>query len=807
MKVVQETAEGPGILGTSVRRVEDIPLLEGHGIFVDDIKLPGTLHMVVARSPYAHARLKNVDLSEAIKQPGVIDALTGEDVARLTKPIMDYFNPAAAGMKSANCYGLSSGKVRFVGEPVAALVATSREQAEDALEFVAVDYDPLPPVVDAEDAIKPGASLLYEEWGDNVMFHYKFQAGDVEREFSRADRVIKERLKIQRYTAAPIETRSYLASYDATTRFLTFWASTQNPHQLRTILAKTLNHPESLIKVIEPDVGGAFGVKMPSYPEESLTCLFSMRLGKPVKFFEERREHLIASHQAREQTHYVEVAVKRDGLILGLKDKLIADLGIFFPTCGPLSNLTCVRFVPGCYKIQNYQSEVVGVVTNKATYGAYRGYGKDAASYVIERTMDIVARELGLEPLEVRMRNVISPEELPYRTATGALLDSGNYPGALRKVLDLIDLSRFRTEQEEQRKRGRYLGLGYALVLEPAASHFPDSLLMGFDGATVRLEPSGKVTVLSGSTSTGMGSRTVLAQVVADELGLPFDDVHVEQGDTSVCPYGYGNWASRTSVIGATAALLAARQVKEKALAIAEHLLGTRENDLTARDGRIYSKQDPSKSVSFGDIGSFVWRMPTQPKRFPKEMTPGLEATQYYFPPNLEDVNDEKGRRNAYASYSYSAQAVIVEVDPETGSVHILRYVIVHDAGRALNPAIVMGQVHGGLAQGIGGALFEHNIYDENGQPLAATFMDYMIPTALDIPEIEIVNMESPSPFLPLGAKGVGEGGAQGACATLANAVVDALSPFSFKIRELPLTPERIWSILKGDKEALRVEP
>jgi carbon-monoxide dehydrogenase large subunit len=797
VQVAEERVTSQRVLGTSVRRVEDIPLLKGRGTFVNDIVLPGMLHMVVVRSLYAHARVEKVDVSEALKQPGVVDALTGEDVARLTNPIMSYFNPASLAMKSADCYALSFGKVRFVGEPVAAVVANNREEAEDAAEFVTIDYDPLPPVVDAEDALKAGAPVLYEEWGDNLMLQYKFQAGEVEQAFHKADRVIKERLKIHRYTGAPIETRGYLASYDAPTRLLTLWASTQNPHQLRTILAKTLNHPEPLIRVIEPDVGGAFGVKMPSYPEESLTCLFSMRLGKPVKFFEERRENLIVSHQAREQTHYVEVAVKRDGLILGLKEKLIVNLGIYFPTCGPLSNLTCVRFIPGCYKIQNYQCEVMGAVTNKSTYGAYRGYGKDAATYVIERVMDIVARELGLEPLEVRMRNVISPEELPFRTATGALLDSGNYPGALRKVLDLINIEEFKAGQREQRRKGRYLGLGYALVLEPSASHFPDSLLMGFDGATVRLEPSGEVTVLSGSTSTGMGSRTVLGQVVAEELALPFDHVHVAQGDTSICPYGYGNWASRTSVIATNAALLAARQVKEKALAIAGHLMGARENDLIVRDARICSKLDPNKSVSFREIASFAWQM-SHPKTFPKEMAPGLEATQYYFPPNLEYVNDEKGRRNAYAAYGYSAQAAVVEVDPETGLVRILRYVIVHDAGRALNPTIVMGQTHGGLAQGIGGALFEHNVYDENGQPLAATFMDYRIPTALEIPDIEIVNVESPSPFLPLGAKGVGEGGAQGASAVLANAVEDALSPFTFKIRELPITPERIWASLKG---------
>ena len=797
MQVAEQAVGRQGVLGTSVRRVEDIPLLKGRGTFVNDIQLPGMLHMVVVRSLYAHAMVKRVDVSEALKQPGVVDALTGEDVARLTNPIMPYFNPASVAMKSADCYALSSGKVRFVGEPVAAVVAISREQAEDAAEFVTADYDPLPPVVDAEEALKPGAPVLYEAWGDNLMLQYKFRAGDVEQAFREADCVIKERLKIHRYTGAPIETRGYLASYDASTRLLTLWASTQNPHQLRTILARTLNHPEPLIRVIEPDVGGAFGVKMPSYPEESLTCLFSMRLGKPVKFIEERRENLIVSHQAREQTHYVEVAVKRDGLVLGLKEKLIVNLGIYFPTCGTLSNLTCVRFIPGCYKIQNYQSEVMGAVTNKATYGAYRGYGKDAATYVIERVMDIVARELELEPLEVRMRNVILPAELPYRTATGALLDSGDYPGALRKVLDLIDIRGFRAKQVEERRKGRYLGLGYALVLEPSASHFPDSLLMGFDGATVRLEPSGDVTVLSGSTSTGMGSRTVLGQVVAEELALPFDHVHVAQGDTSICPYGYGNWASRTAVISMNAALLAARQVKEKTLAIAGHLLGTKEVDLILRDARIYSKTDPNKSVSFREIASFAWQM-SNPKTFPKEMAPGLEATQYYFPPNLEYVNDDKGRRNAYAAYGYSAQAAVVEVDQETGLVHILKWMIVHDAGRALNPAIVMGQTHGGLAQGIGGALFEHNVYDENGQPLAATFMDYRIPTALEIPDIEIVNVEFPSPFLPLGAKGVGEGGAQGASAILANAVEDALSPFNFKIRELPITPERIWAGLKG---------
>ena len=457
--------------------------------------------------------------------------------------------------------------------------------------------------------------------------------------------------------------------------------------------------------------------------------------------------------------------------------------------------ITSSRFVPGCYRLENYEVEVLGAVTNKAPYGAYRGYGKDAANYVIEKLMNEIARRLKLDPVELRLNNLIKPEEFPYRSATGALYDNGDYASLLHKACKIVGYDRFKTEQRAARKQGRYLGIGVSLILEPSASHFPNSLLMGQDGTTIRLEPSGKVTVLTGCTSTGSGTATAFGQIAAEELGVPVEEVNVLQGDTASAPFGYGMWASRGLVIGGNSVLLAAKRLKERILKLAGAVLQVDPNHLLISNGAVIDSTDKSKRLTLRDVASSFYMIS---KPIPREIQEnGLQVTVYYMPPNLETIPDKLGGRNAYAAYGNSACAAIVEVDVETGLVKVLRYVYVADAGRIVNPMLLTGQIHGGIIQGLGGAIYEENGYDLNGQPLASTFTDYLLPTALESPDIEVAHQESPSPFVPLGAKGAGEGPTESAYAVLSNAVEDALEPFGVSVKDLPLTPEKIWAKLQ----------
>lgn len=791
-----ELEESKGIIGSSVLRIEDVPLITGEGRYVDDFQPPNCLHLALVRSQYAHARIKSIDVSEAKKSPGVVLIASGEDIVKMCKPIFQVFT--LEGMKKIDVYPLATDRVRFVGEPLVAIVARSRELAKDAVELVKIEYEPLPVVVDSEQALRQDALLLYEEWGTNLMLHYKYVSGEVDSAFSKADTIVKERISVHRHSPVPMENNSYLATFEKTTG-LTMWATTQNSHILRTLVSETLGLPETRVRVIEPDVGGGFGGKMPGHSEEILVPLFAVKLKSPVKFVEDRSEHLLASHQAREQVHYVEAAVTRDGKILGIRDKIIGNLGVYYPTCGPPSLVTASRFVPGCYKVPNYEAEVIGVATNKPPYGAYRGYGKDAANYVIEKLMDSIAHELDMDPVELRLRNIIRPEEFPYRSVTGALYDSGNYEKTMKLVSELVGYSKLRQEQREQRKNGKYLGIAVSLVLEPASSHFPNSLLVGQDGSTVRLELSGKVSVLTGVTSTGSGTRTAFAQIAAEELGVDVEDVTMIQGDTASAPFGYGMWASRGIVVGGNSVLLAARKLRQRILRLAGHLLNTRPEELKISDGTVESTLEPSRRITLKDLAATFYMFS---KPLPRELIEGgLQDTVYYLPDSIETVPDKFGRRNAYATYGNSACAAVVQVDPETGVVEILRYLYVADAGRLINPMLVTGQVHGGVIQGLGGAIYEENAYDLSGQPLCTTFIDYLLPSSMESPEIEVHHLETPSPLVPLGAKGAGEGPTESAYAVLSNAVEDALKPFGVKIRELPLTPEKVWKQISNSKQ------
>ena len=723
--------------------------------------------------------------------------ITGDELRTKYRPIYTYHN--SGEMMRADLYPLAVDKVRHIGEPVVAVVARSKAEAVDAVELVKVEFEPLKVVVDAEAALASDSTLLYEEWGSNVMLHHAFSNGDFELAKQEADVIVKERIYVHRHSPVPIEPNGCVAEYDRN-GVLTLWVTTQTPHILRTILAETIGIAEPMIRVVEPDVGGGFGGKMPIHLEDILVCFLAVELKSAVKYIEQRSEHLIASHQAREQVHYIEAALKKDGTILGIKDKMIGNLGVYLPNPGPASLITTSRFIPGCYKIRNYEVEVFGVATNKATYGAYRGFGKDAASYVIEKLMDVAARKLNLSPVDIRLRNLIRSDELPYRTATGALYDSGNYAACLKNLLDRIDYDHLKEEQAALRKRGRHVGIGLSFALEPAASHFPGTPNQDIDGTMIRLEPTGKFSVFTGVTSTGTGSKTTFAQIAADELGVPFEDVFVVQGDTNQGPYGRGTWASRGVVVGGNSVLFAARRLRQKILRFAAHLNRSDEADLSIQQGFVVSALNSKIRISMRQLASsFYLSVVGIPNDILEE---GMEATSYFMPRNVETVPNEKGERNAYATYGYSACAAMVEVDLETGFTRVLRYVCLADAGRIVNPQILEAQMHGGIVQGIAGAIFEENKYAEDGLPLASTFIDYLIPTAVDVPKIEVSHLETPSPFVPLGSKGAGEGPIIGVYAALSNAVEDALEPFGTRIRELPLSPEYVWNRSRSNQGA-----
>ncbi len=774
-------------VGRSVRRKEDLRLITGRGVYVDDVRLTDVLYVAFLRSTYAHARIARIDLTEALRKPGVVYAVHGGQLSRPLPSWMDY-----EGMKTAQRYSLAVGKVRYVGEPIAALVAEDRYTAEDALELIDVEYEPLEPVIHAEKALEPGSTLIYDEWGDNILLYKRFRGGNIERAMQEADLIVEERFSSNRISAASIENRAILAHYDPISDHLDVWASTQFPHVLRTYLSQITGHPEHKIRVVAPHVGGGFGPKSNVYPDEVTTVLLSMKLGRPVKWVEERREHLQACAHANEQVHYAELAVREDGTMLGVRDKIIADFGAYGPfwTEAQPAMLTAIS-LPGPYFLRNYQADLYCVVTNKAPYGAIRPFGRSVGAFVMERLVDITARELDMDPVDLRMKNLVPPEMMPYTAVTGVVYDSGNYPLCLKRAIDLSDYYMLRKRAVEKRRKGSYFGVGVSMYVEYTA---PSSLRLqsklgwavgGYEPATIRVSPLGKVTVYVGIVSQGQSHQTILAQVVADELGVHFEDVSVEQGDTDKSPYGQGTWGSRSTVTAGGACVLAARKLKEKMIRIAAHMLNAEPREIEVRDRKSYRKDAPSKFVTVTDIAGMAIRTPSL---LPAGMEPGLEVTVHFEP-------------DTPTTCSYAVHLATVEVDPETGSAKVLQYYVMDDSGVIVNPQTVYGQIHGGLAMGAAFAMYENHVYDEDGQLLTGTFMDYLIPTAREI-DFDIVadHMETPSPN-PGGFKGMGEGPAIPTAATIANAVEDALSPLGVKILGTPLAPEMILNLIEDAKK------
>lgn len=754
-------------VGRPVRRKEDQRFITGRGRFIDDINIPRMLFAAFLRSPYAHARITSIDVSGALGD-GVVAAFTGSELNRLCGGVHTDSSPRGRVVVKP----LAEGKVRYVGEPVAVVLAEDYYTARDALDSINVEYERLEPVLDPMEASKPGAPVIHDDFPDNVCFNMRRVYGDVEAAFREADRVVNVHLKIQRLVPSAMETRGVVAVYDESVGYLRVWATSQFPHDFRGWTAEALGIPESKIQIFSPDIGGAFGSKIPHYPEDVAIPLLAKLLRRPVKWLETRSENFTSTTHGRGSEAWVQAAVKSDGRILGLKVKILTDLGAYtyFSTIQVPEGI--VSMLPGCYRIRALEAEVTGVFTNKVPTAAYRGAGRPEASFIIERTVDRVARELGLCPAEVRRRNFIRPEEFPYRTITGHEYDTGNYELALNKALEVVGYEELRRRQAELRSKGKLLGIGISSYVE-VCGFAPTS-------AKVIVERTGHVRVISGTLPHGQGEGTSFAQIAADALGVKIEDVDVIFGDTSLIEYGPGTAGSWTLSSGGNAVLEAARRVRERILRLAAHMLEARPEDLTIEDGRVSVRGVPEKSVSIKEVAALAY----DPTELPQGFEYGLTVEASYSP---------------RLTYPFGTHVAVVEVDAETGWVEVKRLVLVDDCGRVVNPLLVEGQVIGGAVQALAQALYEEAYYDSEGNLVNSNFGDYLIPTAVEIPEITAVRTETPAPN-PLGAKGVGEAATIGLAQAVVNAVEDALAPLGVKIEETPLTPYRTWLLLQKER-------
>jgi carbon-monoxide dehydrogenase large subunit len=762
-------------VGQRIKRKEDPRMITGTATYLDDIKLPGMHYAVLVRSPYAAAHVNKIDASAALEFPGVAGVFTGADLDDVGNVPCGVSLP---GLRIPEHSVLAKGRVYYSGHPVAVVVASDPAVARDAAERVEVDYTPLPAVADPEKALAPGAAAVHPQWPDNVAFVYKQENGEVDEAFAGAEVIVKQRMEQPRVVASPMEPRGAIGDYKAAESSLTLHSSTQIPHLLRSIAAATLGIAEHKMRVIAPEVGGGFGCKADVYAEELLVCVLSRKLGKPVKWVETRREHFQACSQGRGHVDYYEIAAKRDGTILGLKFKLIQDIGSHQQLLTSLIPTLSVLMLPGLYRCKTFRAEVIGAFTNCFPTDAYRGAGRPEATYGIERIVDCLATELGMDPAEIRFKNFIEPQQFPYATGTGLVYDSGNYAAILHKALEAIDYTALRARQREARAQGKLMGIGISTYGEICAfGPSPYTPAGGWESATVRIEPSGTVTVHTGISPHGQGEETTFAQIAADELGVSMDDVVIVHGDTAIVQYGIGTFGSRGTAVGGTSMFLAIEELKKKIEKYGAMLLDSDDVQFTA--GSVVCNKS-GKTVPLAAIAAASYRA----LKLPPGTEPGLVATSFWEPTNF--------------TFPFGAHICVTEVDADTGDVKIERYVAVDDCGKIINPLIVAGQIHGGIAQGIGQALYERMVYDENGQIISGEYTDYVIPRAAMIPWIEGLHTETPSPVNPLGVKGVGEAGAIGAPPAIVNSVVDALSHLGIRHLDMPLTPERVWSALQG---------
>jgi carbon-monoxide dehydrogenase large subunit len=774
---------GPPYVGRSLLRREDHRLLTGQGQFIADLVLPRMLHAVVVRSPLAHARIRSVDLSSATSAPGVVFALNGADLLQLLPSVPEgqislprkWTAAVQHEFLSPQQPLLAHDKVRHVGEAIAIIVAESRNLAEDAAELVRTDLEELPAVMDPEAALRPDSSIVHDRFQTNLIGSFSVGRGDVDAALAHAPHRLRRRYHHHRYAAMPMECRGVVGAYDGRSDSMTIWSSTQVVHWVRREAASLLGLPEARVRCVALDVGGGFGGKGHVYPEDLLITFLARRLGRPVRWIEDRREHMMSATHSRDQLHDVEVGFDGDGRILALYDDYIVDCGAWNPIGSGVAYNTAVHLT-GPYKIENFAATGRIVVTNKVPNAPYRGAGRPEAAFAMERTIDLVARTLGLEPAEVRRRNMIRTDEMPYRVGMPyrdgepIVYDGGDYPGALAKALDAVGgVAAFRRRQHDARQAGRWLGLGIGCYIEGTG-------VGPFESAFVRIDPSGKIYVASGACPQGQGMETIFAQVAADLWKVAPDDVVVALADTAAIAIGFGTMASRSTVTVSAAMHHASERLRHKVFAIAANLLECAEADLELRDGGVGVVGAPGAMVSLARIAQAA--RPGWENERPPGIDAGLEETFYWQPPTV--------------TWSYAVHVAIVEVDRETGRVGIERYAIAHDCGVVVNPMLVEGQIMGGAVQGLGGILCEAIAYDANGQLLSGSLMDYALPIATDMPSFQILHQHSPSPRNPLGVKGVGEGGAVAPPAAIANAVSDALAPFDVEVNATPINPERL---------------
>jgi carbon-monoxide dehydrogenase large subunit len=793
-------------VGKRVKRTEDPRLIRGLAHYVDDIVLPGTLHVAFVRSMYAHAKINSVDTSAAVAAPGVVAVYTGKDVASKIGPV-----PCAGALpdlKVPDHRVLATGKVYFVGHPIVAVVATDRYAARDAVDLVMVDYEDLPAVTDVEQAAN-GGPIIHEAFGTNIAYKLTSGEGDVDAAFAAAERTVKQRVLHKRLAPIAMEPRGVLARYFPGEEELTIWSSTQIPHLMRTQVALMIGIAENKLRVITPEVGGGFGSKLNVYAEEALLGWISMQLGKPVKWIETRRENIQATIHGRGQVGDIEVAFKNDGTLLGLRYSVFADLGAYHQLLTPAIPTLTGLMLSGAYRIPAIQMNIIGCFTNKMATDAYRGAGRPEATYIVERALDLVADDLGVDPAEVRRKNFPAASEFPFHTATGLDYDSGDYEAALKKAQEIVGYADLREKQKKAREEGRLIGIGLSTYVEICARGPSQALPAGgWESATVRIEPTGKVTVLTGASPHGQGQETSFAQIAADELGVHINDVTVIHGDTGVVQYGIGTFGSRATAVGGTAVFVAIQKLKEKAHKIATHMLQADASRVSFEGGKYSAEKAAAAAATTGTsdpvvpVGEAPAGALPEPqtegkssltiqeialaahlaKELPPDTEPGLSATYFFEPKNF--------------TFPFGTHIAVVEVDRDTGDIQFLRYVAVDDCGRVINPMLVDGQVHGGIVQSIGQAMYEEVVYDEQGQLVTGTLMDYALPRAKHIPEMELDRTETPSPVNPLGVKGVGEAGTIGATPAIVNAIVDALAPFGVKHLDMPVKPEDVWRVI-----------
>ena len=770
------------VFSSGIRRREDPRLITGRASYTDDIKLPGLVHAAILRSPHAHANIVSVDTSGAAGQPGVLAVYTGADTDGVLAGLPCAWLIPDSDLKTPDHPAIAKDRVRYVGDAVAVVVAESRYQAEDALEHIDVDYEPLDVVMNPKAAAQDGAPQIHDDVDNNIAFTWPLAGGDTDAAFAEADVTVSDTINLQRLIANPMEPRSAIAQWVAATGELTLWNTSQNPHIARFLTSVVTGVPEHKVRVIAPEVGGGFGSKIPYYADEAITSFCAMKLGVPVKWTETRSENYQITTQGRDHVEEIEMAATSDGKITGIRTTVYAGLGAYLSTAAPgVPTILHGLMYSGPYDIPNISGTVYGVFNNGAPVDAYRGAGRPEATTLIERLVDLLAAELGEDPAEIRRKNFIPSFEDGHDVATGITYDSGDYETTLDACLDAADYSSLRAAQEEARKEGRHMGIGVSAYVEICGLG-PSQVAgaVGFQGglwesAIVRFHPTGKVNVMIGSSPHGQGEETTFAQIVAEEVGVDVDDVEVIHGDTDQTPMGWGTYGSRTTAVSGAAVAIATRKIKEKSKALAAHLLEAATEDIEYEGGKFFVRGSPDQHKTIQDIAlmaNVAWDMP-------EGMDPGLEASAFYDPPNF--------------TYPFGAHLAVVEVDPQTGHVDLQQYYAVDDCGVQINPMIVEGQVHGGVVQGVGPALWEGAVYDDDGQLLTGSMLDYALPRADLLPEIDVRSNTTPSPHHPLGVKGIGEAGTIASTPTVYNAVMDALRPLGVTSVDMPLTPEKVW--------------